>query len=307
MSATEDAQRDAALLALLRERNGRMHSEVSIAHGRGFATRPSDVFIVTYPKCGTTWVTAIAHLLRGGSFDDFGEITEAVPWDVIAQDCGQDCSADQPHLIRLFKSHEHRADIAGGAKYIYVARNPDDALVSFFNFLPPYMGCQGLSLETFADGIFGGLSHSGGIWDHITSWWACRNEADVLWLAFEDLKEDPHREVKRIANFLGVDADAAFVLSVVEQTSLKAMAAQGSKFDDHFAFQKLKSQIGFSEDARHSTSKVQSGQIGKGKQLPVSVKAVLDKRWATSVAAKTGLCNYAALRNAIAESHGEAR
>ena len=34
--------------------------------------RDTDCWIATYPKCGTTWVSAIAHFLRGGDEDDFG-------------------------------------------------------------------------------------------------------------------------------------------------------------------------------------------------------------------------------------------
>ena len=138
---------DAELLARLRERNGGMHSAASTERGRSFKPRPSDCFIVTYPKCGTTWVTAIAHALRGGSFEGLEEITEVVPWDVVALDCGQDLDAEQPCSPRLFKSHEASATIAPGARYIYVARDPADALVSFYNFLPAYMHCEGLSLD----------------------------------------------------------------------------------------------------------------------------------------------------------------
>lgn len=36
--------------------------------------------------------------------------------------------------------------IAKGGKYIYVARDPMDAFVSFYNFLPGYMGLQVTSL-----------------------------------------------------------------------------------------------------------------------------------------------------------------
>ena len=59
-----------------------------------FAPRASDVFVVTYPKCGTTWMTQICHQLRTGGDEAFGEITEVVPWDVLALDCGQDLDAD---------------------------------------------------------------------------------------------------------------------------------------------------------------------------------------------------------------------
>jgi hypothetical protein len=37
-------------LELMRHRNDLMHSKASICAGRSFAPRPTDVFIVTYPK-----------------------------------------------------------------------------------------------------------------------------------------------------------------------------------------------------------------------------------------------------------------
>ena len=54
-----------------------------------------------------------------------------------------------------------------------------------------------LTMEQFAAAIFGGLSHSGGIWDHFAGWWARRADPNVLWVCFEDLKEDLPREVGR--------------------------------------------------------------------------------------------------------------
>ena len=93
-------------MAILAARNARMHSTEAIRHGRAFDVRASDVFVVTYPKCGTTWVSAIAHFLRGGDEDDFGEICEVMPWDIIARDCGQNCNDEQIRSPRLFKSHE---------------------------------------------------------------------------------------------------------------------------------------------------------------------------------------------------------
>lgn len=74
--------------------------------------RPSDVFVVTYPKCGTTWVSNIVHCLRSRGFSDFEEIEEMVPWTLAAYDCDQnlcddgDCDTDsgcgllqQPHHL----------------------------------------------------------------------------------------------------------------------------------------------------------------------------------------------------------------
>ena len=43
-------------------------------------------------------MTQIVHSLRTGGSLDFGEITEVVPWDILAHDCGQDLAAPQAVL-----------------------------------------------------------------------------------------------------------------------------------------------------------------------------------------------------------------
>ena len=98
--------------ALLSERNSRMHSAASVARGRSFAPRASDVFVVTYPKCGTTWMTQICHQLRTGGDEAFGEITEVVPWDVLALDCGQDLDARARVPARVQVARERRRHCA---------------------------------------------------------------------------------------------------------------------------------------------------------------------------------------------------
>jgi hypothetical protein len=156
-------RRNRLALELMRTRNGLMHSEESVAVGRGMTARPTDVFVVTYPKCGTTWMTQIVHALRTRGSMDFGEITEVCPWDILAHDCKQDLGADQCAEPRVFKSHESFGDIAKGGRYIYVARNPLDAFFSFFKFLPSFTGLKAGDIDeaTFAAAIFAGASHSG--------------------------------------------------------------------------------------------------------------------------------------------------
>ena len=293
-------------LEQLGERNSRMHSAESVARGRSFAPRASDVFVVTYPKCGTTWMTQICHQLRTGGDEAFGEITEVVPWDVLALDCGQDLDADQRAFPRVFKSHESAGEVAPGAKYIYVARDPEDAFVSFYHFLPAYMQLDGdLTMEQFAEAVFGGLSHSGGIWDHFVGWWARRADREhVLWVCFEDLKDDLPGETARVAKFLGGGCGAAArVSAAVERSTYAYMSARQSQFDDHFVFDNVKEQMGFAPDVRCGASKVRKGggKVGGRSEIPPRVRQMLRDRWRTTVEAKTGLKSYDALREAVRE------
>lgn len=147
-------------LDLMAVRNSLMHSPESVENGRRFKARWSDVFVTTYPKCGTTWMQQIVQALRSGGSLEFGEICEVMPWDIVAQDCAQSLDAEQPWFPRAFKSHESAETIAPGGRYIYVLRDPCDALVSFWRFLPGYMGLRpsDIKLEDFTDAVRGGFA-----------------------------------------------------------------------------------------------------------------------------------------------------
>ena len=167
--AVESELRNRLALDLMSVRNSYMHSDRSVSVGRAFKPKKTDVFVTTYPKCGTTWMSQIVHMLRSKGDMNFGEITEVVPWDILAHDCGQDLDASQGFSPRVYKSHEGWADIPKGGKYIYVARDPLDAFYSFYKFLPAYtgLGPDDLDQQAFADAIFAGASQAGQIWNHV--------------------------------------------------------------------------------------------------------------------------------------------
>ena len=297
------ARRNRLALQLMSTRNSRMHSEVSVRAGREFKPKPTDVFVVTYPKCGTTWVTQIVHALRTRASMDFGEITEVVPWDILAADCKQDLDAPQVAQPRVFKSHEGWKDVAKGGRYIYVARNPEDAFWSFFKFLPSFAGLRSgdIDEETFMQAIFAGASHSGLIWHHFLGWWEQRRRPDVLWVLFEDLTADLRSEVVRIASFVGIDADDALIDDVVRVSSFAFMSAPENRhhYDESFTKSHVYRQMGLEVAQAQDVIKVNRGQVGSRRSLPASLKVRLAAKWDAVLAGPTGCANYDAFAEKV--------
>ena len=294
---------------VMRARNARMHTAESVANGTtNFALRPDDVVIATYPKTGTTWTMQVMHQIRcaaaGADGESFEEITEVVPWDVLASDCGQDLNASQGVWPRLFKSHESAETAARGGRYCVVVRDPVDVFHSFYRFLPAYMGIEpgAITKEEFAEAIFAGASHSGGFDEHYLSWHDAR-EADpenVCIVTFEDMKLDLGRVVDELAAFMRVELDDAGRALVLARSSFEYMS-NNPKFDDHFVRGKIAAQIGLPPNSTFTVGKVREdgGVVGEGaRELPASVRDAIEDKWTRRMGAR-GFATYDDFRRAV--------
>ncbi|KAH7962868.1 hypothetical protein HPB52_018403 [Rhipicephalus sanguineus] len=99
----------------------------------------------------------------------------------------------------------HKQPHSAGAKYIYVTRNPYDCCVSYYHHckgLPWYRFTDG-SFDDFVDAFVRGKATYGDYFDHLLSWYDHRNDPNVLFLTYEDLKKDAPVSVLKIADFLG--------------------------------------------------------------------------------------------------------
>eukprot|EP00808_Paulinella_micropora_P008025 g4505.t1 len=281
-SKARASKKERKIFSLMRSRLAKMHTPESLQHGLGFKPGPTDVFIVTYPKCGTTWVQQIAHALRTGGSMDFEEICEVIPWTITALDCKQNLNDPQVASPRVFKSHETYKNVQKGGKYIYVMRDPRDVLVSFYKFLVDYLGFEekDISISYFARALFLGTgSNSGTYWDHVAGWIPHLQDSDVLPLFYEELQASPRQCIRRIAEFMGIKLTDRLEERVLTLSSFDFMLAHKPQFDDHFVRDRLKRQMGIPDDIKVGKVRKDGGKAGGYKgMLPHDVEQeVLDK------------------------------
>jgi hypothetical protein len=174
--------------------------------GQRYRASPGDVFVVSYPKCGTTWVQYIVYLLEnGGRPLAAGRRLEDVFPHLEEVGEGAVRALPQPRLIKTHLPCE-RTPWSAQAKYVYVARNPFDCAVSFYHhtrgFVRHYDFAAG-TWATFFECFVRGEVDFGDYFDHLTSWWPRRSDANVLWLTYERMLEAPAVAVQAIARFLG--------------------------------------------------------------------------------------------------------
>lgn len=170
-----------------------------------YKPREDDVFVVSYPKCGTTWMQHIAcNIFRHGSPP--GGLMELMFMSPFLEFLGAEAVRAMPRPGAI-KTHLpfNKQPYSTKAKYIYITRNPYDCCVSY------YYHTKTLPLHDFEEGTFDeffemfmeGKVDFGDYFDHVLSWYDHRNDNNVFFLTYEQLKKDTPGMVLQIADFLG--------------------------------------------------------------------------------------------------------
>lgn len=224
-----------------------------------FVPRPGDIFVCTPAKCGTTWMQTVVTALL---FPDGapGPVMEIAPWF--------DARFDPIEVVvERLEGQTHRRSIkthtaADGipwcpeASYIVVGRDGRDALMSFLNHLASLQPSlfPELAATALRDGIdiwtsrpppvhdihdfFTWCVDEVPVWfEHVASFWPHYDEPNVLFVHYNDMQADLDAEMRRVAEFLGIEIDErrwpAQVASCTFE-SMKRRSAEIADFESHF-------------------------------------------------------------------------
>lgn len=176
-----------------------------------YKPRKGDIFIVTYPKCGTNWVQFIVYniLTRAKPLPSLRELGLLSPFiDMIGAEAAENPSRSGPIMTHL---PPNVLKPVQGCKYIYVTRNPYDCAVSFYHFIKGFTlkTVTDVSFEKFLSMFLAGKVIYGDYFDHLLPWYEHRADENILFLTYEQLKQDTEGQVLKIADFLGEDHGAA--------------------------------------------------------------------------------------------------
>ena len=224
-----------------------------------------DVIVSAYFKAGTNWVMSVCHQIVHRGAAEFDHIQDVIPWPDAAEprywvDLFDPAPCETPTGKRVIKSHlpADMIPITSAARYIAVTRNPKDCAASAWHYfrglvLGPQMPPPDAWLDfmTDSEAIFGG-------WDRFSaSWYALREQPNVLFLTFEDMKQDPGKTIDRIARFLGISLTKDERALVLERTGFAAMKAMNARFYP------VPQSIWTAADGQI----IRSGRIGDGAQM----------------------------------------
>ncbi|XP_053373145.1 sulfotransferase 1C2-like isoform X2 [Mercenaria mercenaria] len=117
---------------------------------------------------------------------------------------------EQMESPRMIKTHLHHFLLPeqlqkGKGRIIYIARNPKDALTSYFRMmeLANELAEDEKTLDLLADGFIKGTGYACPWTRHVLEYWERQNASQVLFLKYEEVVRDKLAAVRRIADFLG--------------------------------------------------------------------------------------------------------
>ncbi|KDP41358.1 hypothetical protein JCGZ_15765 [Jatropha curcas] len=191
-----------------------------IACQNHFQAQENDIFLITTPKSGTTWLKALTFaLVNRVRFPNPKEnhplltnnphvLVPFLDMAYIDTDSPDFSSFTSP---RLFSTHLPFVSLPKsvedlGCKIVYLCRNPKDTFVSLYHFTNRLRHKEKgeNSLEEVFDKFCRGVSLYGPFWDHVLGYWkqSLENPKRVLFLKYEDFKEEPKLHLKKLSEFL---------------------------------------------------------------------------------------------------------
>ncbi|XP_006656849.2 cytosolic sulfotransferase 5-like [Oryza brachyantha] len=223
-----------------------IHIPAAVAMQRRLVPRPDDVVVASLPKCGTTWLIALAFatMARRAHPPDAGAGAghplrrlnphQCVPFLEGLFARGQQAKLDALPSPRLMNTHMPLAMLpsagggGGGCRVVYICREPKDMAVSMCHYTRRVMPRVSFA-ETF-ESYCDGAKIYGPFWDHILGYWRASSATPdtVLFLRYEELLRDPAGNVRKLAQFVGLpfseaEEEAGMVGAIVALCSLDNM------------------------------------------------------------------------------------
>ncbi|XP_049956268.1 luciferin sulfotransferase-like isoform X1 [Schistocerca serialis cubense] len=209
-----------------------------------------DHWIVSFPKSGTTWTQEMVWCIQNDlDFEkakiplperfpflehsplfDYRDILPRIPDLKLPLYVTNSVKyIDEMPSPRFIKTHipwellpRQIQDGSVKPKVIYVARNAKDTCVSYYHHCKLLEGYKG-SFDDFCKLFLGNSVCFSPFWSHILSFWDRRNEPNILFLKYEDMKKDLPSVIRKTAKFLGKELNDSQIDVLTNHLSFQNM------------------------------------------------------------------------------------
>ncbi|KAJ9559206.1 hypothetical protein OSB04_013820 [Centaurea solstitialis] len=199
--------------------NANFSVEAIMALQDDFQAQPTDVFLASHAKSGTTWLKALAFAIMNRTKFKLGNCSSLVhplrnisPHDCVPFIETESFLNNPSYANGLMATHISYTSlpesiISSGCPIVYICRNPKDVFVSSWHFMNKLKdnSSDPMELENVFDLFIKGNAPNGPLWDHVVGYRKASLERPdkVLFLKYEEIQKDANNEVKKLAEFIG--------------------------------------------------------------------------------------------------------
>lgn len=184
--------------------------------------RNDDIMLASYPRSGNTWVINLLMylgiLVLAGRYHSLSieravdipdEPSEYIP----ALRQLKSILGDKVVSYRVIKTHDRYRPMIY-RKAINIIRDGRDVMVSYYYYFKRFNNFEG----TFLDFLNTSPSPSKEWAEHVDSWLSAK-ECDILYLRYENLRENTFREVQTILEFLNETRSPSEIQDTIKKSS----------------------------------------------------------------------------------------
>lgn len=203
--------------------------------------KDDDVWLVSFPRTGSTWCQEMIWLI--GNDLDFDEANKTIQqmrapmielstyfaeYENFIKDYGNSVEIvnnwPSPRFIKTHLPFELLPTELDKVKpkVIYVARHPKDLCVSYYHHCKLFHHMN-TTFETFCEMFLGDVIPIGPVFHHYLKFWQKRDEENILFLKYEDLKRDTKGSIRVISKFLDKELSDAQVDELADFLSFDKM------------------------------------------------------------------------------------
>jgi hypothetical protein len=196
------------------------------------AERSADVIVISYPKCGRTWLRMMLSrtLALHAGLDEI---------DYFADDLDTGPAARRPHIRFSHDDNPHwktpaqlnrRKGRYRRQRVVFLVRDPRDVVVSMYFERTRRERVDVGTMSDFLDASRGSLET---LVQYYNIWASCRGSVrDFLLVRYEDLQKDAASELRRLVDFVGLpEVSDAHIAEGVEFASFKNMRSMETQGD----------------------------------------------------------------------------
>merc|ERR1712115_43858 len=212
-----------------------------------FPLKEDDIWVVTFPKSGTTWTQEMVWMIVNDVNKEKGAAPLVVRSPMLEYGGMRGSTPDLTSPLtrsitdpmqyaltlpgrRVLKTHMPLAylppHLTKQCKVVYVARNPMDVCVSYFKHMSHMPGCGFMGeFQEFAQNFKDGLQLFGDYWSHLLSGWQVKNNPNVKFLWYEDMKRDQRKVIEDLCEFLEHPLNTTQIESLIPHLQFDNMKA----------------------------------------------------------------------------------